>query len=163
MAVESKANHPVRNEAGVRHLLQELNREDSRLRSHMLDAAIAGLRLSRNPHSLELRGDVAKLWSSIEPVLSHHLDTEDTQILPWLKEQKKISAKTLSKIRESHSGLRELMSAVASREPGTITVEEARQIGKALTALSVALDDMIDDEERRLLPTLRRVLFESLH
>ena len=31
--------------------------------------------------------------------------------------------------------------------------------GKALCALAVKLDDLIDSEEMRLLPTLRRILF----
>lgn len=143
-------------------MLQDLNREDSRLRARLLDAAIAGLRLSRDPHSIGLRQDVAQLWASMGPVLSHHLETEDSQVLPWLKEHKKLTAATLERIRERHRALRKLMNAVEQRKPDTVTADEAQNIGKSLAALAVALDDAIDDEERRLLPTLRRMLFESL-
>ena len=40
---------------GIRGLYKALNREDSQLRSCLLDAALAGLRLERNPESRELR------------------------------------------------------------------------------------------------------------
>jgi len=143
-------------------LLQDLNREDSRLRARLLDAALAGLRLSRDPQSMGLREDVAQLWASMEPVLSHHLETEDSQVLPWLKEHKKLTAANLERIRERHQALHKLMNAVDKRKLDAVTADEARNIGKSLAALAVALDDAIDDEERRLLPTLRKALFESL-
>jgi len=162
MGEQSKAGHSLHNETGVRHLLQDLNREDSRLRARLLDAAIAGLRLSRDPQSIVLRQDVAQIWAAMEPVLSHHLDTEDSQVLPWLKEHKKITTATLDRIRERHQALRKLMSVMEHRTPDAVAVEDARNIGKSLAALAVALDDAIDDEERRLLPTLRKALYESL-
>ena len=48
---ESTAKDANRIDAGIRHLSEELNREDSQLRSCLLDAALAGLRLERNPES----------------------------------------------------------------------------------------------------------------
>ena len=162
MGEQSKAGHSIHNETGVRHLLQDLNREDSRLRARLLDAALAGLRLSRDPQSIGLRQDVAQLWASMEPVLSHHLEVEDRQVLPWLKEHKKLTVASLDRIRERHQALRQLMNSVDKRTPDAVTNDEARNIGKSLAALAVALDDAIDDEERRLLPTLRKALFAGM-
>ena len=71
-------------DAGIRRLSETLNREDSQLRSCLLDAALAGLRLARNPESRELRRDAARIWATIEPILSHHLEAEDSGLLPWL-------------------------------------------------------------------------------
>ena len=64
-ARESRAEDSSHLGAGIRRLAKELNREDSLLRFHMLDAALAGLRLGRNPESPELRSDVAKIFKSL--------------------------------------------------------------------------------------------------
>jgi hypothetical protein len=67
----------------MRRLSEELNREDSQLRSWLLGAALAGLRVTRNPESPELlRRDAVQLWAAIEPILSHHLDAKDHELLP---------------------------------------------------------------------------------
>jgi hypothetical protein len=72
-ATEAKIKHRERPDAGMRHLFEELNREDSALRPHLLDAALAGLRLTRTPSSRALRCDAAEVWSVIEPVIHSHL------------------------------------------------------------------------------------------
>ena len=40
-----------------------------------------------------------------------------------------------------------------------LTEPQAREIGRALSGIAVSLDDAIDDEERRLFPTIRKALF----
>jgi hemerythrin-like domain-containing protein len=137
----------------------ELNREDSRLRSHLLDAALAGLRLERNPESRELRRDAAQLWSTIEPVLSHHLDTEEKDLLPWLKRQGGLAPAAGRKIRAYHDRLRKLVGAMANAGADLLSDADARGIGLALRGLAVSLDDAIDDEENRLFPTIQKALF----
>ncbi len=83
-----RADTPARIDAGISSLSEELNREDSQLRSLLLDAALAGLRLERNPESPPLRLDAAQIWAVIEPILSHHLDVEENDLLPWLERQR---------------------------------------------------------------------------
>src|ERR1700675_987790 len=73
-------------DSGIGRLCEELNREDSELRSHLLDAALAGLQLTRHPESQDFRCEATKVWSAIEPVLSHHLAAEDSvMMLAWLE------------------------------------------------------------------------------
>lgn len=76
--------NPARVDAGIPSLSNELNREDSLLRFRLLEAALAGLRLERNPESLPLRLDTAQLWAVIEPILSHHLATKEKGRRPGL-------------------------------------------------------------------------------
>jgi len=147
----------------MRHLFVELNRQDSQLRACLLDAAIAGLRLARDTESADLRRDAAKVWAAIEPILSHHLDVEDKQLLPWLDEHAHLSAEILRKVRQCHQKLRELIGTVAKGDLTRVTAEEAREAAKALTGLAVTLDDAIEDERRRLLPTLHKALFSVGH
>lgn len=158
-AKESTAKRPNRIDAGIRRLSEELNREDSQLRSHLLDAALAGLRLTRNPESRELRRDAAQIWAAIEPILSHHLDAEDSQVLPWLNKQGRLSQEVGRKVRECHDRLRTLIGAVLITGADQLTEAEACDAGRALSGLAVYLDDAIDDEERRLFPTIRKALF----
>ena len=146
-------------DAGIRGLSEELNREDSHLRSRLLDAALAGLRLERNPESPELRRDAAQLWATIEPVLSHHLDAEEKELLPWLEGQGGLALAAGDKIRAYHDGLRKQVGAMANAGADRLTDAQAREIGLALKGLAVGLDDAIDDEERRLFPSIRNALF----
>jgi len=158
-AKESTTKSPSRIEAGIRGLSEELNREDSDLRSCLLDAALAGLRLTRNPESRELRRDAVQIWAAIEPILSHHLDAEDRELLPWLDQQGRLSPELGRNVRECHDKLRTLIGAIAKTGADRLTQAEARDAGRALSRLAVNLDDAIDDEERRLFPTIQQALF----
>lgn len=148
---------------GIRSLSVELNREDSELRSRLLDAALAGLRLARNPELPELRRDAARIWNGIEPMLSHHLDAEDNQLLPWLEQQGGLSPGAARKVRAYHERLRTLVGAMANAGADDLTEPQAREVGGSLRGLAVNLDDAIDDEEHRLFPTIQRALFEIDH
>ncbi len=160
---EDTAKSSSPNDAGIRRLSRELNREDSQLRLYLLDAALAGLRLTRNPLSLEVRRDAAKIWTAIEPILAHHLDAEDRELLPWLNQHSRMSPAVGQKIREYHDRLRKLLGAIVDTDAGLLTDAEACEAGRALSGLAVNLDDAIDDEERRLFPSIQRALFESGH
>jgi Hemerythrin HHE cation binding domain len=158
-AQESAIKNSYRFDLGILRLPEELNREDSQLRSYLLDAALAGLRLTRNPESPELKRDAARIWAAIEPILAHHLKAEDDELLPWLDRQGPLSADAGCRLREYHGTLRTLMGIIAGSGKDNLTEIEARQAGKALSGLAVCLDDAIDDEERRLFPTIRKELF----
>ncbi|MGA7871705.1 MAG: hemerythrin domain-containing protein [Candidatus Binatus sp.] len=160
---EPSAESRAHIDPGIRRLSVELNREDSQLRSRLLDAALAGLRLARNPESPELRRDAARIWAAIEPILSRHLSAEDNQMLPWLEQQGRLSPEAGRKVRAYHDRLRTLVGALASAEAERLTDSQAREVGRALSGLAVNLDDAIDDEERRLFPTIRRALFGIDH
>jgi CheY-like chemotaxis protein len=158
-AGERGAENPIGIDAGIRCLSEELNREGSQLRSRLLDAALAGLRLARNPESPELRRDAAQIWAAIQPILSHHLDAQDGQLLPWLVQQGRLSAEAGRKVREFHDRLRTLMGAMVDTGAERLTEAQARDAGQALSGLAVYLDDAIDNEECRLFPTIQKALF----
>jgi DNA-binding response OmpR family regulator len=160
---EATAASAARVDAGIRSLSEELNREDSRLRSRLLDAALAGLRLERNPESPELRRDAAQLWATIEPILSHHLDAEEKDLLPWLERQGGLAPAAGRKVREYHDHLRKLVGVMANVGADRLTDAQAHETGLALKGLAVGLDDAIDDQERRLFPSIRKALFAVEH
>jgi DNA-binding response OmpR family regulator len=155
----SSSENPVPTDAGIRRLWLELNREDSRLRSHLLDAALAGLRLERNPESCELRRDAALLWATIEPILSRHLDTEDKELLPWLDQHGGVLPEAGRRVGAYHDRMRTLIGAMDQAGAESITEAQSREVGRALSGIAVSLDVAIDDEERRLFPTIRKALF----
>ena len=158
-ATESTSKNPNRTDAWVLRLSQELNREDSYLRSTLLDAALAGLRLTRSPESLELRRDAARICALIQPLLSHHLDAGDNQSLPWLGQQGQLSPELGRRVRECHDKLGAFGNTVSNSATEHLTETQTRDLGRTLSALAVHLDDAIDSEERKLLPTLRQALF----
>jgi hemerythrin-like domain-containing protein len=119
------------------------------------------LRLARNPESRDLRRDAAQIWALIEPVLKHHHEAEDSQLLPWLEQKGGLSPEVGGKVRQRHQRLRTLMRAIIDHGADHLTEAQARDAGQALSGLAVDLDDAIDDEERRLFPTIRKALFAS--
>jgi response regulator of citrate/malate metabolism len=155
---ESTAKDANGIDAGIRRLSKALNREDSQLRSFLLDAALAGLRLERNPESRDLRHDAARVWATIDPILSHHLEAEDSELLPWLDRHSGLSPEVGRKVRECHHRLRTLMGAIGTTDTDRQTDALTRDAGRALSGLAVYLDDAIDDEQRRLFPTIQRAL-----
>jgi hypothetical protein len=158
-ATESTSENPIRTDAGIQRLSHELNREDSHLRSSLLDAALAGLRLTRSPQSLELRRDAVQICAAIQPLLSHHLDAGDNRSLPWLGQQGRLSPELERRVRECHDKLGTFSNAVSNSAAEHLTETQTRDLGRMLSALAVHLDDAIDNEERKLFPTLRRALF----
>jgi hypothetical protein len=155
--------NPAPTDAGIRRLWFELNREDSRLRPRLLDAALAGLRLERTPESRELKRDAALLWATIEPILSHHLDAEENELVPWLEQHGNLSPEAGRKVSAYHERLRTLIGAMDKASSDSLTDVQAREVGRALTGIAVSLDDAIDNEERRLFPTIRKALFGIEH
>ncbi len=162
MGAETETSKGVTGQnGGVGRLCEELNREDSELRSHLLDAALAGLQLTRHPESQEFRREATKVWGAIEPVLSHHLAAEDTvMMLAWLERYGRISPEMLSRIRECHQKLKQLAGAIETSHLQSVTEEAAVEVGRALCGLAVCLDDVIDSEEHRIFPAIHKALFE---
>ncbi len=157
---QAAGNRRTRPAAGTRHLFEELNREDSELREHLLDAALAGLRLARDPHSRNLRRDAGRIWSVIEPVISHHFAAEDAVMLPWLDRYAHLSPDIRRRARECHDKLKKLAVAVENSDFERVSDVDAAATGRALCGLAVCLDDAIDAEERRLFPAIQKALFE---
>jgi hypothetical protein len=63
-ATESTAENREHIDLGIRLLSQELNQEDSPLGWCLLDATLAGLRLTRDRESRELRRDAVRIWTA---------------------------------------------------------------------------------------------------
>lgn len=146
---------------GIGRLCEELNREDSELRSHLLDAALAGLQLTRHPESQEFRREATKLWSTIEPILSHHLAAEDTAImLAWLERHGHVSPEVLLRVRGYHSRLKQLARAIQPDFQNS-SEDAATEAGRTLCGLAVCLDDLIDSEEHKIFPAIHQALFET--
>jgi hypothetical protein len=145
---------------GIASLCDDLNRDDSELRSHLLDAALAGLRLTRHPQSQEFRRDASKAWNVIEPVLAHHLAAEDPVMMEWLERYARLSPEVLFRVRECHYKLKQLAGAIEQSRFESPQAQVAVQAGRVLSGLAVCLDDMIDDEEHKIFPAIHRALFE---
>jgi hypothetical protein len=80
-------------------------------------------------------------------------------LLPWLDQQGRLSPEAGRKIHECHDRLRTLIGAIVNTAADRLTEAEARDAGQALSGLAVYLDDAIDDEERKLFPTIQKALF----
>jgi iron-sulfur cluster repair protein YtfE (RIC family) len=143
----------------IRNLTEELSREQYRLGMPLLDAAVAGAILGFKPSDREMRAQAQRCWEILKPQLNQHLLSEDETVLPWAEGAGGIAPAVMDRIKKSHLEMRSLITklvGVSFEEDPDKVVATA---GKALCVLAVKLDDLIDSEEMRLLPALRRMLF----
>src|SRR5579862_4666414 len=143
----------------IRNLTEELSREEYHLGVPLLDAAVAGVILGFRPSDRDMRTQAQQCWESLKPKLNQHLLSQDETVLPWAQDAGGISAEAMNRIKQSHDEMRQLigkLTGVSFEEDPDKIVATA---GKALCMLAVKLDDLIDSEEMRLLPALRKMLF----
>ena len=143
----------------IRNLTEELSREEYSLGMPLLDAAVAGVILGFRPSDREMRTQARRCWDVLKPRLNQHLLSQDETVLPWAEESGTIPADVMNRIKDSHREMRALIAKLV----GVSFEEDPDKIvavaGKALCVLAVKLDDLIDSEEMRLLPALRKMLF----
>ena len=143
----------------IRNLTEELSREEHGLGIPLLDAAVAGVILGFKPSDREMRTQAQRCWETLKPRLNQHLLSEDETVLPWAQDAGGISADQMERIKQSHLEMRSLIAKLVGvsfeKDPDKVVTVA----GKALCMLAVKLDDLIDSEEMRLLPALRRMLF----
>ena len=143
----------------IRNLTEELSRDEYQLGIPLLDAAVAGVILGFRPSDREMRTQAQRCWEILQPQLNQHLLSKDETVLPWAEGAGRLSAPVIDRIRQSHREMHSLIAklvGVSFEEDPDNVVAAA---GKALCMLAVKLDDLIDSEEMRLLPALRRMSF----
>jgi hypothetical protein len=143
----------------IRNLTEELSREEYQLAMPLLDAAVAGVILGFKPSDREARVQAQRCWEMLKPQLNQHLLSEDETVLPWAEGAGGLSAEEIDRIKQSHREMHLLIGKLVGvsfeKDPDKVVATA----GKALCVLAVKLDDLIDSEEIRLLPALRRMLF----
>ena len=143
----------------IRNLTEELSRDEYELGLPLLDAAVAGVILGFKPSDRDMRTQAQRCWEMLKPRLNQHLLSEDETVLPWAKNEGGLSVAAMNRINKSHAEMRAQigkLTGVSFEDDPDKVVSAA---GKALCALAVKLDDLIDSEEMRLLPALRKMLF----
>ncbi len=146
---------------GIKRLIEELNRGDSELRSCLLDAALAGLRVARKPDSKTLREEAASIWAAIEPLISEHLRVEDEVVLPWAADHAPVAPEAIRCARECHRRLKRLLASIKTAPFESAPDCQSAKAGRELCALAVCVDDLIDDEQRRIFPMVQKALFST--
>jgi hypothetical protein len=166
MKYETKTNQTnmdrPRGEAATERVeaaLARLTNEDSKLGKRLLDAAVAGAVVARQPRDAILRAEAAEAWNSIRTVIAHHLSSEESVVLPWAKLRENFPPDLIIRAHEQHLRLRHLAETIDATSFITGADEEVVKAGTALTAFAVCLDDLIDGEERDLFPMIQRSLF----
>jgi len=143
----------------LRNLTEELSREEYSLGMPLLDAAVAGVILGFRPSDRAMRTQARRCWEILKPQLNQHLLSEDETVLPWAQDAGGLSGEVMKRIKKSHREIRALIGKLIGVSFEDDPDKVVSVAGKALCALAVKLDDLIDSEEMRLLPALRRILF----
>ncbi|HVA80513.1 MAG TPA: hypothetical protein VNF29_06275 [Candidatus Binataceae bacterium] len=129
------------------------------MRSHLLDAAVAGAILARDPADRALRHEAAQAWQSLAATLSHHVAAEEEMAARWVKSKREIPNRPIVGARERLARLRGLAATVSGVDFARAADADARRGARALCSLAMDLDDLIDSDERELFPLLQRSLF----
>src|SRR5579862_7072593 len=120
--------------ARVETAVARLSKEDSKLGERMLNAAVAGAVVARQPADTILRAEAAEAWNSIKTVITHHLSSEEDIVLPWMKSQTNFPPDLILRTCEQHARLRELARTVDATSFITGSNEDVTKAGTALTA-----------------------------
>lgn len=162
--LNGKSNQLLENDVNtgrVEATLARLSREDSKLCESLLNAAVAGAVVARQPADTILRAEAAEAWNSIKPAIVHHLTSQQDILLPWAESRENFPPDLILRAREQRERLCDLAKTVDAASFITGSDEEVIRAGTALTAFAVCLDDVIDGEERDLFPMIQRSLFEE--
>ncbi len=143
----------------IRNLTEELSREEYGLGMPLLDAAVAGVILGFKPSDREMRAQAQRCWETLKPQLNQHLMSEDETVLPWAEDVGGLRREVVDRIKKRHRELRSQIGKLVGVSFEEDPDEVVAVAGKALCMLAVKLDDLIDSEEMRLLPALRKMLF----
>src|SRR5258708_28317295 len=144
--------------AQIEAALARLSNEDSKLGERLINAAVAGAVVARQPADTILRAEAAEAWNSIKTVITHHISSEEEIVVPWINSQLNLPPDLILRTCEQHIRLRELARVVDAASFIMGSDEEVTKAGTALTAFAVCLDDLIDGEERDLFPMIQRCL-----
>jgi len=145
----------------LKSLLKELAGEDLTLRMPIIEAAVTGSELSFQPSNPELRARAAKAWTTIRPIMAHHLASEDMLMLPWAKAQSILPPELIEKTRKEHQELLGAGGSLAQVSFERGSDEEVARAGKLLCVFAALLDDIISGEQGKLFRMLRRALFAT--
>lgn len=145
----------------VEDTLARLTGEDSQLSKHLLDAAVAGAVVARQPSDTVLRAEAAQAWNSIRPVIANHIAKQEEIILPWAKMRADFPFDLILRAHEQHLRLGHLAESVDAVSFIAGSDAEVVKAGTALTAFAVCLDDLIDGEARDLFPMVQRSLLAN--
>jgi len=146
----------------IGRLSEELNRKDSELRSRLVAAAVAGLRLIRHPYSPECGLEAATAWNSIEQVLADLVAAKETPTMQERSERsRRISPEVLLRVHKCRSKLKQLASALEESDIRCMPERTAVKAGRLLCGLAVCLDDAIVSEEDKIFPAIHQALFET--
>lgn len=145
-------------QARVEEVLASLSSEDSELSKRLLDAAVAGAVVARQPADANLRAEATQAWNSIRPLIVNHLASQQEIILPWARMRPDFPLDLILRAHEQHLRLRHLAETVDAVSFLAGSDEEVVKAGAALTAFAVCLDDLIDGESRDLFPMIQRSL-----
>ena len=156
---QSKRADKLSDTRKIRNLTAELSREDHKLGMPLLDAGVAGVVLGFKPSDREMRAQAQRSWEMLKPQLNQHLLSEDETVLPWAQRAGGLPPKVMDRLKKSHREMRSLIGKLTGVSFEKDPDEIVATAGKALCMLAVRLDDLIDSEELRLLPALRRMLF----
>ncbi len=146
-------------EGRMKTMIAQLECEGAKLGSRLLEAAVAGAVLARQPSDRDFRADAAKAWFALEPMVRHHLRSEDETVLPWVETHTKVAHELVKHALQSHRMLGRLVRTIAAMSFENGSDAELVKAGRALCALAVHLDDLIYGEESELFTILHRKLF----
>jgi len=161
-SIKTKGRTATEAPVKIKRMVKALTLEDVKLGLPLLDAAVSGAVIGFNPKDTEMRAQAAKAWNTIRPLLSQHLLAEEGTVLPWAEEHGDLPHSLVERMMKRHQELRSLTRLIGATHFRTASDHQVMKAGKALCVLAVRLDDLIDGEERRLLPTLRRYVFAPM-
>src|SRR5260370_25402783 len=117
----------------VEAAVARLTNEDLKLGDRLINAAVAGAVVARQPADMILRAEAAEAWNSIRPVIANHLICQKDIVLPWAESRKDFPPDLILRAREQRTRLCGLGKTIDAASFMTGTDDEVAKAGTALT------------------------------
>lgn len=142
----------------ITQLARQLVRDDAKLKLPLLDAAVAGIVLGFKPDHREMRQQAARAWRELKTAVQEHVLSENQKLAPWAENLPQFQREVLERLEQRSAELRYIVARIGQIDFEKDPDEAVADAGAALSVLAVKLDDLIDSEELKLLPTVRRAM-----
>jgi Hemerythrin HHE cation binding domain len=140
-----------------------LGSEHRRLDAHVLDLALAAMRLAGDGNGLTSGQAALEAWDEIRDYLYTHLQIEDALVFSWGESHQAVSSNLQETLKIERQEMHKLVASLPPSSSGHRVLQTTTDRGllaQTLLELARILDMHVARYEAEVLPSIRRALFQ---
>jgi iron-sulfur cluster repair protein YtfE (RIC family) len=138
--------------------------EHRKLNDLDMQLAFAASRPTGNSGAIAANQQALRVWDEIHRDLWSHLQIEDELVFSWGEAHHAIAGALLETLKNERQEMRKLIAKLHELALGVnrvLTAEDRIAVAQTLLALAQTLDSHVERYEGKVLPSIRRALFDN--